>query len=414
MDIIDLETQNPDLVEIEKLFFKRQQKNLMSYITEISDYYSFYLDSLPINSIHFSHYLTKLHIVINNCLEFMKDKYNNGGHFNADPSRDLLGAIEEINRINKILEHQFPSLCFKLIPEYEEFLNFCLTFLQKSGGSTMPEGIEEIPFIEYKSIFIFNTSISVSPSSTYVPASQIGEGSYAIVYKYVHPELHIPIALKRAKNDLSQDELERFRREYAILAELNSPFIIKPYTFDNEKNEYTMEYIDKTLDRFLNETNDTLTINFRKNILVQFFRAIGYVHSKQKLHRDLSPNNVLIQIFDDQYILKLADFGLVKDFSSSMTNHQTSIKGSWNDISDLERVGFDNYNVKHEIYSITKMTVFILTGKTNLSSLSVTRHKKIREFVNIGTNPNLDSRFKNVNEIHRYVFDNDLFSEVRN
>lgn len=34
MDIIDLETQNPDLVEIEKLFFKRQQKNLMSYITE--------------------------------------------------------------------------------------------------------------------------------------------------------------------------------------------------------------------------------------------------------------------------------------------------------------------------------------------------------------------------------------------
>ncbi|WP_270814259.1 protein kinase domain-containing protein [Exiguobacterium sp. CinTr1] len=406
--------ESPALTDINNLFLNRQKNSLFSHITDVSSYYSFYSDSLPINSVQFAHYLSKIHIIINMNLDFMATRIDNGKHFNAVPSRELLGIIEEIKRINKILEYSYPILCFKLDPEYEEFLKRCLTFLKKSGGSTIPDEIEEIPFIEYKSIFVFNTSVSVRPSSTNVPASQIGEGSYAIVYKYVHPELHIPIALKRAKNDLSQDELERFRREYAILAELNSPFIIKPYTFDNEKNEYTMEYIDKTLDRFLNETNDTLTINFRKNILVQFFRAIGYVHSKQKLHRDLSPNNVLIQIFDDQYILKLADFGLVKDFSSSMTNHQTSIKGSWNDISDLERVGFDNYNVKHEIYSITKMTVFILTGKTNLSSLSVTRHKKIREFVNIGTNPNLDSRFKNVDEIHRYVFDNDLFSEVRN
>lgn len=406
--------ESPALTDINNLFLNRQKNSLFSHITDVSSYYSFYSNSLPINSVQFAHYLSKIHIIINRNLDFMATRIDNGKHFNAVPSRELLGIIEEIKRINKILEYSYPILCFKLDPEYEEFLKRCLTFLKKSGGSTIPDEIEEIPFIEYKSIFVFNTSVSVRPSSTNVPASQIGEGSYAIVYKYVHPELHIPIAIKRAKSDLSQDELERFRREYAILAELNSPFIIKPYTFDNEKNEYTMEYIDKTLDKFLSEQNDTLTIYFRKNILVQFFNAIEYIHSKHKLHRDLSPNNVLIQVFDDQYILKLADFGLVKDFSSSMTNHQTSIKGSWNDISDLERAGFDNYNVKHEIYSITKMTVFILTGKTNLSSLSVTRHKKIREFVDIGTNSNLDSRFKNVNEIRRYVFDNDLFSEVKN
>ena len=57
--------------------------------------------------------------------------------------------------------------------------------------------------------------------------------------------------LKRAKNDLNDKESERFKREFDVMNELKSPFVLEVHRYDEEKNEYYMEYADETLKKFI-------------------------------------------------------------------------------------------------------------------------------------------------------------------
>lgn len=63
----------------------------------------------------------------------------------------------------------------------------------------------------------------------------IGEGSYAKVFKYKDNFYNCYFAVKRAEPNLPHDELERFKNEFNDLKNLNSPFIIKAYSYKEEK-----------------------------------------------------------------------------------------------------------------------------------------------------------------------------------
>lgn len=128
-------------------------------------------------------------------------------------------------------------------------------------------------------------------------------------------------------------------------------------------------------------------------------KAFYYIHSKGILHRDVSSKNVLIKKYDDVVVVKISDFGLVKLPESNLTKRNTEIKGYFNDFKSLERVGFNNYNIKHEMYSITKLIYFIMTGKSNLKNYDKTEFK---EFVDKGTIDNLDERYNNIIELKKF------------
>lgn len=51
----------------------------------------------------------------------------------------------------------------------------------------------------------------------------VGEGAFAIVYKYKDPEYGVPFALKRAKQGLAEKDLARFRREFELLEGVEGP-----------------------------------------------------------------------------------------------------------------------------------------------------------------------------------------------
>ncbi len=133
----------------------------------------------------------------------------------------------------------------------------------------------------------------------------------------------------------------------------------------------------------------------RKKICLQICKAITYIHSKNHLHRDISPKNILVKFYDDVLVCKLSDFGLVKIPDSNLTNVATEMKGSYNDPS-LELDGFANYNLSHEVYALTKVLLFILTGKKNLQNL---RNPILEELKTRGLNTEKEKRFKSVNEI---------------
>ncbi len=157
-----------------------------------------------------------------------------------------------------------------------------------------------------------------------------------------------------------------------------------------------LEFVPLTLDTYIFKWNDRLSINERIQLITQLFRAFSYVHHEGLLHRDISYTNILIkQHIDGSVFLKVADFGLAKHPHIRLTRPGTEFKGSLND-SNLRIIGFENYEVRHEVFALAFIICYILTGKKELSAI---KDDTVFEFFETATSPDLTCRFNAVNEM---------------
>lgn len=279
----------------------------------------------------------------------------------------------------------------KYLEKFNEILEpdgYCLVSVKKVSGRDAFEAQE-----------IDHIIITHSPESIYAGMKSIGEGSYARVFRYSDNFYQRDFVLKRAKPDLNEKELVRFKREFEEMHELHSPYIVEVYSYNDDRNEYTMELMDFTLEKYISINNATMPVGVRRSIIMQLLRAYGYLHSKHVYHRDISPNNVLLKQYDDVIVVKISDFGLVKIEESDLTSENTDFKGSLNDPA-LKVEGFGNYGLLHEIYAITLLFAYILTGKSNWARIT---DPTIKAFINRGTNADKTKRFQSLDEIGEAV-----------
>lgn len=220
----------------------------------------------------------------------------------------------------------------------------------------------------------------------------IGEWAFSKVSKYKDPSYDKYFAVKKLKKNSNEREVERFKKEFEILRQLNFPYILEVYSFDVEKNSYIMECCDATLHKYIEKNNAKLPFATRKRISLQFLYAMNYLNSKKILHRDISYNNVLIKQFESAVMIKLSDFWLMKEQDSDFTKVDTEIK--WT-IIDPSLINFKDYALHNEIYSIGFIIHFIFTGKKSFQS-SKTNLSKIIEKC---TSQNLENRYRSIGEI---------------
>lgn len=320
-------------------------------------------------------------------------------HYWAEPSRQLISAIEISENMQKTLNDS--PFAFDIDDSYKNIFDQCKSFLRNSGGSTLPPNMNKIEI--YYTIPIFtqkNTLIVKHPENMKsFTLNIIGEGSYAQVYKYKDNFYNKLFALKRANKDLNSKELERFKREYSEMQRLNSPYVVEVYCYIESSNEYIMEFMDMTLDKYISLNNSKLNLNQRKNIINQILKAFSYIHSKGLLHRDISPKNVLLKIYEDVLVVKISDFGLVRITDSTLTSANTEFKGAFND-PDLLVEGFDQYNILHETFALTRLLLYVLTGKTRTDKITDT---KLQTMVHRGINSDKTKRFQNVEELINFT-----------
>lgn len=316
-------------------------------------------------------------------------------HFWAEPSRDLIKRIEIIFSLVSSLKET--PLAFQIDPYYLDLLTRCRDFLSSSGGSSLPPNMAKVKLYYTLPVFLPLSSITISHKQQdfAFDLKLIGSGSYANVYKYKDTFYNRPFILKRAKKELTDKEVARFKREFDVMNDLSSPYILEVYCYNPDKNEYIMEYMDYTLDGYIAAHNSTLTIVQRKGIAQQILRAFDYLHSKGHLHRDISPKNILIKEYDDTLVVKLSDFGLVKIPDSTLTTVNTEFKGYFNDPA-LVVEGFNTYGIVHETYALTRVIYFVMTGKTNTEKIT---NQNLRAFVEKGLNPDKIKRFQNIRDM---------------
>lgn len=284
-------------------------------------------------------------------------------HYWADNSRDLLALIEEIQLDLHTLKRA--GIEVALADSYQDALDRCRPWLSPSGGSTVPEDFELIEVIRYEQVFAHTAkSVRLKKQEAAVELKMVGSGSYAHVYSYVDPDYGIKFAVKRAKKDLDVRELHRFKQEFEVLKKLSFPYVVEVYRYDETRNEYRMEYCDTTLREHIRKKNSTMSFATRKRISLQFLYGINYLHLQGLLHRDISLQNILLKVFDSEAILvKLSDFGLVKDQANEFTRTQTEMKGT---IRDPMLCSFKDYGVVNEMYPIALVLAYIFKGRESL------------------------------------------------
>lgn len=325
-------------------------------------------------------------------------------HYPAMDSRilkaDIEAALSLEERFNA--DGTFP---FQIIPLYKNYFLSCLAFLNEVGGSPIPPNLKEIPLYTRDPIFerLDTEPLPCTNERIRTGIKNIGNGGYANVFSFKDAFLNKKFVLKRAKRELNEKELIRFKNEFETLHGLSSPYIVEVYTYNEEKHEYIMEAMDDSLTRFIEEHNNSLCLADRRKICAQIFRGFKYLHLKGYLHRDIHANNVLIKQYQDgSLVVKLADFGLAKIPDSELTSTLTSMKGAIYNDPDLLRVGFANYALPHEIYALCSLIYFVLTGKKVYSKdwdIHKVKNQRLHDFIEKGLSPNIAERFHDVDEV---------------
>lgn len=184
----------------------------------------------------------------------------------------------------------------------------------------------------------------------------VGEGGFAIVYE----SLSTGLIVKKLRDELKVKESikHRFKREFDLTKSLSDlSGVIKVYNFDSLNYSYTMEKAESKLEYLINNTNieESVKITIIRDIL----EIMKNVHNRNIIHRDLSPNNILL--FGDK--LKICDFGLGKDldmFYSHRTMHTQSI-GQYYYCAPEQFMQFKDGDKRSDVYSLGSIINFIMT-----------------------------------------------------
>ncbi|XP_063359566.1 serine/threonine-protein kinase fused isoform X2 [Cydia amplana] len=211
--------------------------------------------------------------------------------------------------------------------------------------------------------------------------SFVGEGSFGRVFKAKNKESDVVVALKviRKKGRSSKD-LKNLRQECDIQRTLEHPNIIRMIdSFDTESELVVVtEYAEKELHSILAKEG-CLNEEQVKKITWDLVSALYYLHSHRVLHRDLKPQNVLL---DSSGCAKLCDFGLARIMTNS-THILTSIKGTPLYMAP-ELIDEKPYDHQADLWSLGCIVYELMAGQPPFYTMSILqlvrmiRHKPVQ------------------------------------
>ncbi|KAI5817843.1 kinase-like domain-containing protein [Pyronema omphalodes] len=166
----------------------------------------------------------------------------------------------------------------------------------------------------------------------YQRIEKIGEGTYGVVYKAKDLNNHNRIvAMKKIRLEAEDEGVPSTAiREISLLKEMNDPNIVKLLNIiaEGHKVYLVFEFLDLDLKKYMEAipANMGLGEQMVKRFMNQLVSGVKYCHSHRILHRDLKPQNLLI---DKEGNLKLADFGLARAFGVPLRTYTHEVVTLW-------------------------------------------------------------------------------------
>ncbi|PCH34601.1 Pkinase-domain-containing protein [Wolfiporia cocos MD-104 SS10] len=157
-------------------------------------------------------------------------------------------------------------------------------------------------------------------------------GTYGVVYKARDTTTNQIVALKKIRLEAEDEGVPSTAiREISLLKELKDDNIVKLFDIVHADSKLFLvfEFLDVDLKRWMEHTNkvgNPIGPDIVKKFTYQLSLGLRYCHSHRILHRDLKPQNLLIDKYDN---LKLADFGLARAFGIPMRTYTHEVVTLW-------------------------------------------------------------------------------------
>uniref|UniRef100_A0A0D6R235 Mitogen-activated protein kinase n=1 Tax=Araucaria cunninghamii TaxID=56994 RepID=A0A0D6R235_ARACU len=189
----------------------------------------------------------------------------------------------------------------------------------------------------------------------YVPIKPIGKGAYGIVCSAQNTETNEKIAIKKIINVFENTtDAQRTLREIRLLRQIRHDNIVAMKDIMKPSERYTFndvyvvfELMDTDLHQII-RSSQPLTDDHCQYFIYQLLRGLKYLHSANILHRDLKPNNLLLNANCD---LKICDFGLARTGSEKGQFMTEYVVTRWYRAPEL-LLSCDEYDASIDIWSV--------------------------------------------------------------
>ncbi|PUB18131.1 Stk1 family PASTA domain-containing Ser/Thr kinase [Paenisporosarcina sp. OV554] len=207
-------------------------------------------------------------------------------------------------------------------------------------------------------------------SGRYKVIEMIGGGGMSNVYLAHDMILDRDVAIKVLRYDFSnEDDLHRrFQREALSATSLTHPNIVNIFDVgeDRDLQYLVMEFVEgKTLKHYIVD-NAPLSPDETVRIMKQLTSAIAHAHQNQIIHRDIKPQNILM---DGVYHVKITDFGIAMALSATSFTQTNSVLGTVHYLSPEQARG-GTATKQSDIYALGIVLYELLTGKLPFSGES--------------------------------------------
>ncbi|CAO2646141.1 Cyclin-dependent kinase 3 [Lemmus lemmus] len=201
--------------------------------------------------------------------------------------------------------------------------------------------------MEFKCFLVNSTDMDA-----FQKVEKIGEGTYGVVYKAKNKETGQIVALKKIRLDVETEGIPSTAiREISLLKELKHPNIVKLLdVVHKEKKLYLVfEFLTQDLKKHMDSApTSELPLNVVKSYLSQLLQGLNFCHCHRVIHRDLKPQNLLINEFG---AIKLADFGLARAFGVPMRTYTHEVVTLWYRAPEI-LLGSKFYSTAVDLWSI--------------------------------------------------------------
>uniref|UniRef100_V9KKY3 cyclin-dependent kinase n=1 Tax=Callorhinchus milii TaxID=7868 RepID=V9KKY3_CALMI len=205
------------------------------------------------------------------------------------------------------------------------------------------------------------SEIGFGKLETYVKLDKLGEGTYATVFKGRSKLTDNLVALKEIRLEHEEGAPCTAIREVSLLKDLKHANIVTLHDIIHTEKSLTLvfEYLDKDLKQYMDDCGNIMSMHNVKIFLFQLLRGLAYCHRRKVLHRDLKPQNLLI---NEKGELKLADFGLARAKSVPTKTYSNEVVTLWYRPPDV-LLGSTEYSTPIDMWGVGCIFYEMATGR---------------------------------------------------
>jgi tRNA A-37 threonylcarbamoyl transferase component Bud32 len=207
-----------------------------------------------------------------------------------------------------------------------------------------------------------STLVGMQLNGRYRLDAQIGSGGMSTVYRAFDAVLERRVAVKLMHREIAADtdQLERFRREARAVAQLSHPHIVGVIDAGEEDGRpyIVFEYVEGETLKDRIRRMGRLPVDEAIAYAIEIARALGAAHARHIVHRDVKPQNVLI---DEEGSAKVTDFGIARSLDEEGLTAEGRVLGTTDYVSPEQALGHD-VNGQSDIYSLGVVLFEMLTG----------------------------------------------------